>query len=144
MRTDTAVSPVIRGEPVDIPTPIWGALVADDLRRIEAGGELEAPGPGVDGALVPRPRRLLGWLSILAVVVTATLHGLAVDAAARQDDGLGTGLAWAAIVTSVVAIALGVTAAVLGRGRWLGVIGAIAGFLANPWVVLVGLKLFAG
>ena len=36
-RADTAVSPVIRGEPVDIPTPVWGALVQEDLRRIEEG-----------------------------------------------------------------------------------------------------------
>ena len=143
-RTDTAVSPVIRGEPVDIPTPIWGALVEEDLRRIEAGGEYPAPDPGADGGLLPRPRRLLGWLSVIAAVVTATLHGFAVDAAARFDDGLGTGLAWAAILASAAAVALGVTAAVLGRGRWLGVVGAIAGFLANPWIVMLGLGLFAG
>jgi hypothetical protein len=143
-RTDTAVSPIIRGESVDIPTPIWGALVEEDLRRIEAGGDYGVADRGADGALLPRPRRLLGWLSVLAAVVTATLHGFAVDAAARYDDGLGTGLAWAAILTSVAAFALGVTAAVLGRGRWLGVVGAIAGVLANPWVVMVGLRLFAG
>lgn len=141
-RADTAVSPIIQGEPVDIPTPVWGALVEEDLRRIEADEFAEAEAAEYDGVL-PRPRRLLGWLSVLAAVVTAVLHGLAVAAAGYVDPGLGTALAWGAIAASVAAVVLGVTAAVLGRGRWLGVIGAVCGFLANPWVVLQVLRLFA-
>ncbi len=142
-RTDTAVSPVIRGEPVDIPTPVWGALVEEDLRRIEAGGEFDPADPGFEGGLLPRPRRLLGWLSILAFAVTAVLHGFAVSVAGYQDPALGTFLAWAAIAASVIAIALGAVAAVLARGRWLGVVGAVGGLLANPWVVLQVLRLFS-
>ena len=140
-RTDTAVSPVIRGEPVDIPTPVWGALVAEDLERIEA---FEAPDPGADGYLLPRPRRLIGWLSLLMFAVTAVLHGLAVSAAAYTDVDLGVALAWCSISASVAAVVLGVVAAVLGRGRWLGVVGAVGGLLANPWVVLQVLRLFSG
>ena len=140
-RTDTAVSPVIRGEPVDIPTPVWGALVEDDLRRMEA---FEAADPGADGVLHPRPRRLLGWLSLLMFAVTAVLHGLAVAAAGYADVDLGVALAWCSISASVAAVVLGVVAAVLGRGRWLGVLGAVGGLLANPWVVLQVLRVFAG
>ncbi|HWL02634.1 MAG TPA: hypothetical protein VNQ52_09720 [Microbacteriaceae bacterium] len=139
-RTDTAVSPVIRGEPVDIPTPVWGALVQEDLRQIE---EAEAADPGAEGTLHPRPRRLLGWLSLLMFAVTAVLHGLAVSAAAYADPALGVALAWCAISASVAAVVLGVVAAALGRGRWLGVVGAVGGLLANPWVVLQVLRLFS-
>ncbi len=137
------MSPVIRGEPVDIPTPVWGALVEEDLRRIEAGGEYPDAHPGADGRLLPRPKRLLGWLSIVAFVVTAVLHGLAVHAAGYTDPDLGNALAWAAILASFVAVVLGVVAAVLGRGRWLGVIGAVCGLLANPWIVMQVLRLFS-
>jgi len=139
-RTDTAVSPVIRGEPVDIPTPVWGALVQEDLRRIEEDAGAD---PGAEGVLHPRPRRLLGWLSLLLFAVTAVLHGLAVSAAAYQDPDLGVALAWCSISASVAAVALGVVAAARGRGRWLGVLGAVGGLLANPWVVLQVLRLFS-
>ncbi len=142
-RTDTAVSPVIRGEPVDIPTPVWGALAQADLERLKAEGAFDPADPGAEGAIVPRPRRLLGWLSILAFVVTAVLHDFAVAVAAHHDPGFGEFLAWSAILASVVAVGLGVTAAVLGRGRLLGIVGAVCGFLANPWVVLVVLGIFA-
>lgn len=142
-RTDTAVSPVIRGEPVDIPTPVWGALVEEDLRRIEAGEGYGLPDGGVDGGIVARPNRLLGWLSIAAFAATAVLHAFAVDVAAYRDADVGAVLAWAAIVASLAAIGLGVVAAVLGRGRWLGVVGAIGGLLANPWIVMQVLRLFS-
>ena len=142
-RTDTAVSPVIRGEPVDIPTPIWGALVQEDMQRLAAGGEHDPADPGADGELHLPPRRLLGWLSLLAFVVTAVLHGVAVDVAAHHDPAMGGFLAWSAIITSLAAVGLGVTAAILDRGRTLGIIGAVCGLLANPWVVLVVLRLFA-
>lgn len=138
-RTDTAISPVIRGEPVDIPTPVWGALVQEDLRKIE---EVTAASPLGEGVLHPRPRRLLGWLSLLMFAVTAVLHGFAVAAAGYLDVELGVALAWCSISASVAAVALGIVAAVLGRGRWLGVLGAVGGFLANPWIVLVMLRWF--
>ncbi|OJX65903.1 MAG: hypothetical protein BGO95_05695 [Micrococcales bacterium 73-13] len=143
-RTDTAVSPVIRGESVGIPTPVWGALVAEDLRRIGADGEFDPADPGAEGGLLPRPRRLLGWLSMLAFAATAVLHAFAVDAVARHDGELGSVLAWAAIAASVAAVAVGIVAAVLGRGRWLGVVGAIGGLLANPWIVMQVLRAFSG
>lgn len=137
-RTDTAVSPIIRGEPVDIPTPVWGALVEEDLRRLEASGALaQPPGP------TQPPRRLLGWLSLAMFAVTAVLHGFAVAAAGNQDAELGAALAWCSISASVAAVALGVAAAALGRGRWLGVVGAVGGLLANPWIVLQALRLFS-
>lgn len=140
-RTDTAINPVIQGEPVDIPTPVWGALVQEDLRRIE---ESEASEPLPTGVLHARPRRLLGWLSLLMFVVTALLHGFAVAAAGYTDVDLGVALAWCSISASVAAIVLGIVAAVLGRGRWLGVLGAVGGLLANPWVVLQVLRWFGG
>ncbi len=141
--TDTAVSPSIRGEPVDIPTPVWGALVREDLERLTAEGEVDPADPGGEGELLPRPRRLLGWLSLLAFVVTAVLHGAAVAVAAHHDPAMGTFLAWSAIIASFAAVGLGVTAAVLDRGRTLGIIGAVCGLLANPWVVLEVLGIFA-
>ena len=142
-RTDTAVSPVIRGEPVDIPTPVWGALVQEDMQRLRAGGEYDPADPGAEGELLPRPRRLLGWLSILAFVVTALLHAAAVAVAAHHDPAMGTFLAWSAIIASGAAVGLGVAAAILDRGHTLGIIGAVCGLLANPWVVLEVLALFA-
>ena len=139
-RTDTAVSPIIRGEPVDIPTPVWGVLVQEDTGDTQ---DYEAADPGEDGVLQPRPQRLLGWLSILMFVVTAVLHGVAVYAAGYQDPDVGVVLAWGAIVASAAAVILGTIAAITWRGRWLGVLGAVGGLLANPWVVLQVLKLFS-
>ncbi len=146
-RPDTAVSPVIRGESVHVPTPVWGALARDDVETITAEivdtdeqAALEGDGRG---ELLARPRRLLGWLSLAAFVVTAVLHGLAVSVAAYQDLGAGTVLAWFAIIASVAAIGLGITAAVLDRGRTLGIVGAVGGLLANPWVVLQVLRLLS-
>lgn len=141
VRADTAVTPVIRGEPVDIPTPVWGALVQEDLRRLEelgvsAAPEVEAP--------APRPRRTLGWLALGMFAITAVLHGFAVAAAGYVDVDLGVALAWCSISASVAAVALGIAAVIRGGGRWLGVLGAVGGLLANPWIVLQALRLFAG
>jgi len=147
-RPDTAVSPVIRGEPVDIPTPVWGALVREDVEYLEAelvhtGEQPPAEDGDGDGVLHTRRRPLLGWLAVAAFVATAVLHAVAVAAAARGDAAGGTALAWFAILLSVVALGLGVAAAVLDRGRVAGILGAVGGVLANPWVVMVVLRLLA-
>lgn len=160
-RADTAVSPVIRGASVSIPTPAWGtALAVDDTEVVVA--ELvdddtasATPSPAqrptqttaTGGIPIPEPavdrRPVLGALAVVAAIATIVLHSIAVNLAAARDLDAATGLAWAAIIVSFVAIALGVLAAVFRSGRWTGLVAAVVALFANPWVLLQVLTFFS-
>jgi len=62
---------------------------------------------------------------------------------AAHDAQASTVLAWIAIACSPVAVILGIVAVVLGRGRVPGVLGALVGLFANPWILLQTLTLVA-
>ena len=166
-RADTAISPVIRGASVSIPTPAWGtALALDDTEVViaelvdETGqtstvGQPSTPGsPANAGSttatgsiLIPEPvtdrRPVLGALAVVAAIATIVLHSVAVNAAAHRDPETATMFAWIAIVMSLVAIALGILAAIFRSGRWTGAVAAVVALFANPWVLLQVLTFFA-
>lgn len=160
-RADTAVSPVIRGESVAIPTPAWGSaiLAADEVVIAELIDDDGAPRPasavadaGVGdsaaGAGDPAAGRRhrspgVGVVASLLAVATAVLVGVAVRAASGGDDALATSLAYAAIATSAVGVLVGILAIPLRSGRALGAIAAAVSLGANPWILLQVLSFFS-
>jgi len=149
-RVETAVTPIIRAEPIHIPTPAWGALSASDTEVIEAElvetGALPLSEGDTEGDAEPvLPRSpWLGWFAFLIAVGTVVVHGVAVAVDAGKDYELSTVLAWVAIGLSIVAVVVGVVAAAFGRGRGPGIAAAIVGVLANPWLLLHTLRLLGG
>ena len=163
-RADTAVSPVIRGESVSIPTPAWGMalpvddgevivaeLVDDDTGATRTGVQRGADGEPLTTAtgsiLIPEPAPprppVLGVIAVLAAITTIVLHALAVNIAAAGDPQQATVLGWAAIAVSTGTIVLGVLSAALHSGRIIGMVAAVVALFANPWILLKVLEFFA-
>lgn len=160
-RADTAVSPVIRGASVSIPTPAWGTALARGTDEVvvaelmdddvEPALRSETPPSGMPtatgGIPIPEPAAarapVLGALAALGAIVTVVLHAAAVNVAAARDPETATTLAWAAIIMSFVAMVLGILAVVFRSGRWTGVIAVVVALIANPWVLLQILTFFA-
>ena len=94
-----------------------------------------------------RPERektpLLGAIAMTAAVLAGTLHATAVALASNGVYQTSTVLAIAAIGLSIVAIVVGVVAAILDRGRRVGIVAAVVGLVLNPFVVLVTLRFFS-
>ena len=74
-RVETAVSPVIRGDSVSIPTPAWGVALPEDVETVEAelvetGAQPELDESETEGVPGRRRsaigRRWPGWLALLA------------------------------------------------------------------------------
>ena len=88
----------------------------------------------------PRPRTpALGVGSVLlAAIAAAALIGALQERAARS--GLAPTLTWVALAVSAAAVLVGLAAAVTGRGRAFGLIGAVVGALANPWLLTTVLQ----
>ncbi len=153
-RVETAVSPVIRGDSVSIPTPAWGVALSEDVETLQAElvetGEMPELGAGAQGEGIPESewsfavRQWPGWLTLLVVVATVVVTGLAVAADAQHHSELATTLAWVAIGCSIAAFLGGMLAAVFNRGRVSGVVAALVGIFANPWVLLQVLTLLKG
>jgi len=150
-RVETAVSPVIQAEAVSIPTPAWGVAVPDEVETVEAElietGDVPAVRSDED---MPVPewsilrRQWPGWVGLLLAIATAVLTGIAVAVDGQHHHVAATILAWTAIGCSIAAFLVGVIAAVLGRGRVAGVIAALVGVFANPWLLLQVLTLLKG
>ena len=85
----------------------------------------------------------LGAGSVLVAIVAAAAFAAAVIERARGTD-LVELFIWIAMVASVVAVAMGIAAAVTGRGRFAGFLGALLGLVANPWLLGRVLELAAG
>ncbi len=89
----------------------------------------------------PEPPRektpLIGALAVGVALGSAVLQAVAIAVATGGDYLFSTVLAYLAIGFSVLAIAGGVVAIVLDRGRRLGIIALAAGVLANPFVLLL-------
>lgn len=126
-RPDTAAAPIIAASSVAVPVSEWGVPAV--TARIDVAPEPESP--------APRTRR--AWLAALAAlgaVVTAVLHGIAVDVAAGGDAAVGTALAWAAIAASGATVLVSLVGLVVGPRRTLAGLAGVVAVLANPWVVL--------
>lgn len=93
----------------------------------------------------PRARR--PWVGLVAVALTLATIGVHVAAIAVATDGdfpLGTLLGYIAIGVSVLAVVVGVLAAIIGRGRAWGIGAAVVAVLANPVVLLIVLRFLSG
>jgi len=92
-----------------------------------------------------RPR----WPGLCSLVGAVAMLVLEIVAISLGGSGSGlwplsTVLAWIVIVATAICFILGMVAIVTGRGRRLGVAGAVLGVLVNPLVQLWVLGLPAG
>lgn len=131
------------GDSVTIPGPLKQVPIKVVPMYIE-DAPVEIP-VEEDAPLQPEREKtpLLGAIAMTAAVLTGTLHVTGVALASNGVYQTSTVLAFTAIGFSIVAIVVGVVAAILDRGRRLGVVAAIVGLLANPFVVLVSLRFFS-
>lgn len=93
------------------------------------------------------PARTRPWLGLVAVALTLAMIGVhiaAIVVATAGDFPQGTLLGYLAIGLSGLAVVVGVTAAILGRGRAWGIAATVVAVLANPWVLLGVLRLLSG
>lgn len=118
--------------------PIFVTPIEDEPEAPEEEPEVVEDAP-------PRVRR--PWIGLAAVALTlATIgvHAAAIVVATNGDFPAGTLLGYVAIGLSALAVAVGVVAAVVGRGRAWGIGAAVVAVLANPWVLLVVLTFLSG
>ena len=91
-----------------------------------------------------RSSSTLGIVSFTAAIVTVVVVAIGVFSAESGQYGPATGLAYFAIVVSVVAVGGGVLALLRGRGRGWGVAAVLVGGLASPLVLTRLLALASG
>lgn len=96
--------------------------------------------PSTDASAVPetRVRRfpwLLGAVGVLLALAAAVLQILGIVQASNLNWERGTLFAWLAIGASVAGFAVGLVAAILNRGRKLGILAMIASVVANPFLL---------
>ncbi|MBX3099415.1 MAG: hypothetical protein KF761_07510 [Salinibacterium sp.] len=95
----------------------------------------------------PEPRRptlALLTTSVLLALATVGVHISAIVIATAGDYPTGTVLGYVAIGLSVLAVTVGVIAAVVGRGRLWAILAASVAVLANPFLLLVVLRFLSG
>lgn|GEM_PF-2311722 len=95
----------------------------------------------------PAPKKRTALLGIVAAVLalgTIGVHAAAIVVASTGDFPLGTTLGYVAIGVSVLAVVVGVVAAILGRGRTWGIAATILAIAANPFVLLAVLTFLSG
>ena len=93
------------------------------------------------------PRRRSPALLIAAATLALAAVGVHISAiviATAGDFPTGTVLGYVAIGLSVLAVVVGVVAAILGRGRVWAIVAASVGLLANPFLLLVVLRFLSG
>jgi hypothetical protein len=88
-------------------------------------------------------RRIVGAASVLLAGIAAVADGFAVAIAADRNAELADVFVVVAFCSSILAVAGGVFAFVTRRGRRLGIVGAVLGVLANPFVLVAVLEFFA-
>jgi lysylphosphatidylglycerol synthetase-like protein (DUF2156 family) len=131
------------GDSVTIPGPVKQVPIKVVPMYIEdAPAEIPVE---EDAPLQPEREKtpLLGAIAMTAAVLTGALHAVAVALASNGVYQTSTVLAITAIGLSIVAIVMGVIAAILDRGRRLGVVAAVLGLIVNPFVVLLTLRFFS-
>jgi hypothetical protein len=112
---------------------------------IEGFDVFDSPQPPAESwTAEPRPRRkLIGGLAVLLAILAWVADGLAVGIAAGRNDQLSTSFVIASICASILAVGGGLFAFLTGRGRLYGMVGAVLGVLANPFVFIAVLEFFA-
>ena len=113
-------------------------VVGYDEETIPAGPETEPV------ELSRIPTALVGIVALGFAVITAVVQVIAIVTASAHDFEQGTVLAWSAIVLSVFAVAGGVVAIILRRGRRWGVVAIVLGVIGNPFILLVVLSFVRG
>ena len=90
-----------------------------------------------------RARTAPGILALGGAAVFAIVHIVAVVTATAGEFGAATTLAWVAIIGTTATLLLGIAAVGLDRGRRWGAVAIILSFVANPFVLVRILTLFA-
>lgn len=112
------------------------------------GDEVEESGEGAPDDAVEQPARdrgpALGIAAMGMGVLTAAALVTGIVMASAGGWAVATIVAYVTIGLSVLAVALGVTALILGRGRSAATIAVVLGVVANPLVLLFGLRLLGG
>lgn len=138
------MTPIIYAEPIHIPTPAWGALSAADTDALPKVGDWEDDEEDDEAAVASHRGSWPGWGAFALAVAAAVVHGIAIVTEAGKDYEGAETLAWVAIGISSAAVVVGITAAVLGRGRGAGISAAVVGVIANPWLLLQVLTVLQG
>lgn len=114
--------------------------------------ELEQPESPVEDAPPPAPDRpgllhrwpLLGAGALVLLVAEIVVHIVAIVVATNGDFVGGTILSFVSVALSVLAVGVGVVAALLRSGRRWGIFAALVAVLANPLVLLYLLRFLGG
>lgn len=109
-----------------------------------APGPPDDPPTEIEGEVVRIRRPFVGIAAAALAVLAGIVHGVAIGTASAGDAIGGTTLAWVAIGLSGAAVLGGITAAVAGWGRRLGIAAAVLGLAVNPWLLLQLLTLVGG
>jgi CHASE2 domain-containing sensor protein len=100
--------------------------------------------PAEDWTARPRPRRkIIGGIAFFLAILAWVADGLAVGIATGRNDQLSTSFVIGSICASILALGGGLFAFLTGRGRLFGIVGAVLGTLANPFVLIAVLEFFA-
>ena len=131
--SETAEPELVEAELVEVETvetiidvEVLDAEVFEDIQR---------------GEVIPPRSPAVGAAALGLAAVTAIAHIIAVVVASANDFDLGTTLGYVAIGLSVLAVVLGALAVILDRGRRLGVASVALGLVANPYILLLLLRL---
>ena len=93
----------------------------------------------------PKPRTPAVLIAAVVLALAAVgVHIAAIVVATAGDFPAGTILGYVAIGLSVLAVVVGVVAAIVGRGRVWAIVAASVGLLANPFLLLVALRFLSG
>ena len=123
--------------------PIFVQPIVDEPELVvEDDDDLDA---AVSAEDEPRRRtRLVGIAAMVLALGTIGVHIAAVVVSSAGDFVAGAQLGWVAIGLSALAVLVGVTAAIIGRGRAWGIVAVLVAVLANPYVLLTVLRLLSG
>ncbi len=86
---------------------------------------------------------LLGTSAVILAALAGVLQGVAIGVASAGDYSSGTVLAYVAIAASITALVGGIAAIALDRGRRLGIVAGALALIANPYLLLGMLRMFA-
>lgn len=90
------------------------------------------------------PRPWVGVLAIALGLAAAIVQIVAITTATGGEFEAGIVLGYLAIIIATAAVLAGIVAIMVRRGRRTGVIGILTGLLANPLLLLIMLRFFAG
>jgi hypothetical protein len=116
-------------------------VVGYDEETVPSGPDVE-PTVGEEPEEPSRvPATLVGVLAFVSAVLMAALHVIGIVVASGSAYEAATVIAYAAIGFSVLAVAGGIAAVILRRGRGWGIAAIVIGVVANPVILLYLLRL---